>query len=59
MDKWLNPPSRKKEPQTPRTIGKEISFDTMKKQVGKKPVYRQRYAEESDLPAEKTGIPNA
>ena len=58
MDKWLNPPSREKEPQKPKTIGKEISFDTIKKQVGKKPVYGQRYAEDIDLPAEKVGIRN-
>ena len=39
MDKWLNPPPKKKEPQKPKSIGKDISFDTIKKQVGKKPVY--------------------
>ena len=53
MNKWLNPPAREKEIQNPIEIGKGISFDTIKKQVGKKsvsanPIYLGQISEEKD-----------
>ena len=45
-NKWVNPPPREKatsdvSDQTSTAIGKEISFDTIKEQVGKKPVSKK------------------
>jgi hypothetical protein len=53
MNKWLNPEPRQKETPQPTTIGKGISFDTIKTQVGKKlisanPIYLGKIAERKD-----------
>ena len=54
MNKWLNPEPKEKEvPAESMPIGKGISFDTIKKQVGKKsvsanPIYLGQISEEKD-----------
>lgn len=46
MNKWVNPPRKQKTesefpPQDPVTVGQGISFNTIKKQVGKKPLSKR------------------